>query len=130
MGDRGNIFIAGSYPQDDNEKGVQGVYLYSHWGGSELPKILAMGLNRGRDRWGDEQYLARIIFQTMIGDDTQTTGYGISAVIGDNSYPILVVCDEVVYKVAEGKERDRKAWKDGTSFEDWVLRYLPTPVAQ
>ena len=72
MGDRGNIFIA------DGEE--HGVYLYAHWHGSVLPGILRNALRRGRDRWSDTQYLARIIFCEMIRDDVDgTTGFGITA---------------------------------------------------
>jgi len=53
------------------------VYLYTHWGGyrveMEVRKALAL-----KERWDDDEYLARIIFCEMIGDNTEgTTGYGI-----------------------------------------------------
>jgi hypothetical protein len=83
MGDRGNIKIGG-------------VYLYTHWAGSEISQILRDALKRGRSRWTDESYLARIIFCEMIKHDVMgTTGYGISTEIIDNEHDILEVnCDK------------------------------------
>ena len=79
MGDRGNIK-------------VHGVYLYSHWRGSELPKILKNALIRGKGRWNDIPYLTRIIFSEMIKDEIfEETGYGISTDICDNGNEILEV---------------------------------------
>lgn len=81
MGDRANIVI------DDNGSRV---FLYTHWSGLELPEILRAALAR-RARWDDPQYLSRIVFQQMVGTDRGETGFGISAVCGDNSYPLLIV---------------------------------------
>lgn len=84
MGDRANIVI----PQA--RKGVN-IYLYTHWGGSELPTTLQAALAR-RQRWDDDSYLTRIIFSEMIkGDVLAETGYGISTTPQDNQYPLLVV---------------------------------------
>lgn len=87
MGDRANVYI-----RNNNDHGV---YLYTHWGGSNLPETVRAALARSQGRWQDDPYLARIIFCEMLGDDTSdwrgTTGYGISAVIGDNEHPIIVV---------------------------------------
>ena len=84
MGDRANIHV--------QEEGHEGVYLYSHWGGSGLPVHLQNALNRGRDRWDDGQYLARIIFCQMVGTDmTGTSGLGITSSVWDNGYPIIEV---------------------------------------
>jgi hypothetical protein len=72
MGDRGHVHV-------EMETDV-GVWLYSHWGGSTLPKTVADALERGRARWGDPPYLARIIFSEMIKEEVMgETGYGISA---------------------------------------------------
>jgi hypothetical protein len=86
MGDRGNIFV-----KNGDEKGV---YLYSHWGGSELPIILKQALSR-QIRWGDASYLTRIIFDEMTRDrQGEELGFGISAVLTDNEHPIVVVDTE------------------------------------
>lgn len=83
MGDRANIVLR----QRD-----QHIYLYSHWGGSELPETLRQGLIRGQSRWDDETYLGRILFAEMTkGDENGTTGYGIGVYPSDNEYAYLVV---------------------------------------
>jgi len=86
MGDRGNVYVhAGDFP---------GVYLYSHWGGSGLAETTRRALARGRDRWDDDQYLARIIFCEMVKNDLEgTTGYGISAYQGDGDLICSVDCE-------------------------------------
>lgn len=79
MGDRANVHVAGAY-------------LYTHWGGHELPATLQKSLQRGRPRWDDPSYLARIIFCDMVdGDERDLTGFGISAELQDNEHPILEV---------------------------------------
>jgi len=84
MGDRANVYVHhGSRP---------GVYLYTHWAGSELPATVVNALQRGRGRWDDDQYLARIIFCEMIKNDVDgETGYGISAEVGDGDDRIVDV---------------------------------------
>ncbi len=97
MGDRGNIVC-------------NGVFMYSHWGGYGLKEQLRNALKRGKSRWDDPSYLARIIFCEMIADDIMgTTGYGLSTSLCDNEHPILFVCcnDKRVYVVSETEfERD------------------------
>lgn len=77
MGDRANVCVIG----EDVEK----IFFYTHWCGSELPQTVADALSRGRMRWGDHTYLARIIFSEMIKDAVlKDTGYGIGTAPGDN----------------------------------------------
>lgn len=84
MGARANIVCKYS----DNNK----IYFYSHWGGESLFQTLQDALKRGKDRWNDESYLARIIFSEMIKNETlANTGYGISPYLMDNEYPLLEV---------------------------------------
>ena len=52
MGDRGTVEI-------------HGVYLYTHWGASDLIDVVREALAK-KWRWDDESYLARIIFDTML----------------------------------------------------------------
>jgi hypothetical protein len=88
MGDRGNIQVKDDYTKGD------GVFLYSHWGGSELPYHLAEALDspEGRGRWNDRAYLARIIFDYMKRNSPNVeTGYGIDTVECDPNHPTLVV---------------------------------------
>ncbi len=120
MGDRANIAI--------KQHGGGHVYLYTHWGGYDLPDILKASLKRGKDRWGDEQYLARIIFCGMVNDDSQgTTGYGISNSIGDNEHDILVIdCDKLTVSQCEYDTLDKpkKTWK----FSKYIKLRNGTPV--
>ncbi len=112
MGDRGNIFVRG---RDD-----AGVYLYTHWSGSDLPTIVKRALAR-KERWDDGPYLTRILFDTLTsGQQGAPTGYGISSEIGDNQYPIVVVdpANEKVAFLAEGKEREETQL--GVSFDDYI----------
>jgi hypothetical protein len=86
MGNRGNIVVRGSGSQ---------VFLYTHWQGYEVPGLARIALAK-RQRWDDPQYLARIIFDTMThGRHGEETGFGITSVICDNGYPLLIVdCDK------------------------------------
>lgn len=81
MGDRGNVVV---------KDGESKVYLYTHWGRYRLAQDLRNALVRAPDRWDDGQYLARVIFDDMKGDDFETTGYGISSVIGDGDETFVV----------------------------------------
>lgn len=115
MGDRGNIIVTDKYGETTSR-----VVLYSHWGGCRLPQTLRTALQRGKSRWDDSQYLARIIFsQILAGPGIThdgrlirtgngevisadklnsileelfgTTGYGISSEVGDNEHLFIVV---------------------------------------
>jgi hypothetical protein len=84
MGDRRNIELKYSTGES--------IYLYTHWCGSDLPNTLASALDRGRDRWSDESYLARVIFSEMVKRDVLgVTGYGIAPYEIDPQSPTLVV---------------------------------------
>jgi len=83
MGDRGNIVVRSLHGDD--------VWLYSHWGGTELKDVLKTVLAR-KERWDDAPYIARMIFSKMIeGCETEATGFGISTYMCDNEHGILVV---------------------------------------
>ena len=102
MGDRANIAIE----QGDGTR----VWLYSHWGGTEMPETLQAAL-RLRERWDDRTYFARIVFQTMLGGNTGTTGFGISTRLTDNEYPILVVdCDKQTITMEDEPDGSRAQW--------------------
>lgn len=90
MGDRANVVVRDNWPDEQGEK--EAVFLYSHWGGTELPEVLRQALVRGEERWSDGSYLARIIFAEMIkGDPEGSTGFGISTRLTDNEYHLIVV---------------------------------------
>lgn len=96
MGERGNIAMV-QHNYGKAEEGIETrsvIFFYTHWTGYRLEPILARALEDGKGRWGDETYLGRIIFQTLLEGNTGQTGYGISTYITDNSYTVLVVDDE------------------------------------
>lgn len=107
MGDRGNIAL--------HDNGVT-IYLYTHWGGSDIGSVLRSALIRGRGRWDDAPYLYRVIFQTLIGKDDGVTGFGLSAGICDNEHPILHV-DASTQSVWRDDATDTKV-----SFDDYVAK--------
>ena len=83
MGDRANICF--------REKNGGEMYFYTHWNGYKIASVLREALERGRDRWDDEQYLARIIFSEMIKDDVlENTGFGLGTKIGDGGLDFVV----------------------------------------
>lgn len=87
MGDRANIEIK----QHGHGGSSHSLFLYSHWSGTELPMILQKALAR-KLRWDDEIYLARIIFCEMVkGQESDETGFGLSAYVGDGENRVLVV---------------------------------------
>ena len=123
MGDRANIVIRDNWSGDLHDK--EAVFLYSHWGGTELPDVLRQGLINGRGRWDDVSYLARILFDAMIGDSQgEETGYGISTRLTDNEYDLLVLSDQRVYvlKQSDYERRGFDALGDSPSirFADYV----------
>jgi hypothetical protein len=68
------------------------IYLYTHWGAEHLEDVLRDALVRGRSRWDDPPYLARIIFSEMIRDELlDTTGYGIAPYVMDDEFPTIEV---------------------------------------
>lgn len=68
------------------------VYFYSHWTGETLDLTLRDALEKGRERWSDESYLARIIFSEMIKDEVnKNTGYGISPYETSANYPTIKI---------------------------------------
>ncbi len=86
MGARVNVEV-----QYKNEPSI---FLYSHWGGSELALKVKKALAK-RERWDDPQYLTRIIFCQMVGKDWEmTTGYGIAPYPGEESFPTVRVNTE------------------------------------
>ena len=113
MGERGQIAIKN--PND------QRVYLYTHWYGPEIPEVLKAALKRGRNRWDDESYLARIIFNEMTkGKEMEDTGYGIDTYKHiDTSYPIPVLdCNTQTITWEKGAYGDQPP--EPISFADFV----------
>lgn len=81
MGDRAQVLMENS-----------GVYLYTHWGGSGLLENVKTAIAR-KQRWTDEDYLTRIIFEQMVGEEQGSeTGFGIGTKEhGDIEHPIIII---------------------------------------
>jgi len=107
MGDRGQVLIK------DN-----GVYLYTHWGASDLVQTVRAALARGKDRWHDDEYLTRIIFSEMIKDDLMgTTGYGIGhSEHGDCWNVISVDCSKQIVSYCDREDEDHEI-----AFDDFIV---------
>jgi hypothetical protein len=82
MGERQNIVVV---------DGEDEVYLYTHWkGGDQVLDIVQKVLKRG-ECLRDNTYLARILFQELVGSDKSDSGYGISSRQQDFNYPNVVL---------------------------------------
>lgn len=106
MGNRGNIVI--------HEKEGGKIFLYTHWGGSDLRETVARALALGKARWDDESYLTRIVFDALSGREFRETGHGISTRVTDNEHPhVNLVMREQVVEIA-GVQK---------SFEDFARQW-------
>lgn len=98
MGDRANLVI--------REAGVPDLFYYTHSSGTEWPELLRDALAVGRGRWGDSQYLNRILARELFADLVGDTGGGISTYAGDNEYDYLILRHDgiagTVYAVRPG----------------------------
>ena len=91
MGDRGQVHIVDT-----------GVWLYTHWGASELPDTVRSALAK-KWRWDDPEYLARIIFCKMLkGEEGEETGYGIGTnQHGDVDRVVRIDCEHDEVAIVE-----------------------------
>lgn len=125
MGDRANIYVVDRRPAAADDTETTGIYLYTHWNGSNWPELLreALRSDAARRRWSDEPYLLRIISDQLFKDirDSETGG-GISTMIGDNEYPITILdmVNRTVSWAPEGSETDRNAWRNTIGYGDFV----------
>lgn len=84
MGDRANVYI--------HEGDRPGVYIYTHWCGTELPGLVedALKVPRAVNRKYDIAYLTRILIEELVGTDHGSeTGWGVSTQVGDGSDRIV-----------------------------------------
>jgi hypothetical protein len=113
MGDRGNVFFV----DGKQGKALGGMYMYSHWGGSTLWSTVRDALVRGRERWGDSQYLARIVFCELVQESVmELTGYGLGTEMGDNGHAIVRI-DDSKQRVSFHIPGTEQSPKDG--FASW-----------
>lgn len=118
MGDRGQVLVKPS-----------GIYLYTHWGATDLHKDVKSAIQRSHDRWDDEEYLTRVIFCEMIRNDLMgTSGYGIGTSYHGDAYRVVEVdtakqkvsvnnADEIV---KDGKEEPLLTPLWSGTFEEFI----------
>lgn len=104
MGDRANVAIKTGPEKLDH------VWLYTHWAGYELPSAVQAALRseNAKARYGDSSYLCRILIDQIMKDHDSETGYGISHMLQDNSYPVIEV--DTIDKVVRVRAFDHEAW--------------------
>lgn len=114
MGDRGVIEVRGN----SNEPSI---YFYTHWGAYHLPEKVALGLENGRTRWGDESYLNRIIFDTLTGLEGGELGYGIATWCPSDAH-LRVFIDHEAQTVTLSTRGVEDEWQDGQvrTFEQYL----------
>ena len=117
MGCRGQVRIKDDY-------GDGSVYLYTHWGAEELKEDVALALAR-RKRWGDSEYLARMIFDQMKGHDLGHLSFGIStSEHRDNEQLITIDCEKKT--ITWWKDYNWETYKPiekSCSFEEYVKKF-------
>lgn len=114
MGDRANVYVK----QNSSRGESPGIYLYTHWGGYDLPKVVQEALGK-KWRWDDDSYLTRIIFDVLTeGDQGQETGYGISTSPPDNEH-LYIVVDPNAKRVGFYREIGGEMVKDW-SFQEYI----------
>lgn len=93
------------------------IYLYQHYDGYNLPNTVRDALKRGKDRWDDPEYLARIVFCEMIRDDIDvTTGYGIDAAFHDDVEYLITLHTDTLRIVIN----HINSHSDSLSFEEYI----------
>lgn len=116
MGDRAQVHIEDT-----------GVYLYTHWGATNLPTTVANAL--GRDaRWNDPEYLARIIFDEMTeGSHGSETGHGIGMEQHGDVYRVVHInCAEREMTLETGSA----AWHDDDERETVTFSFEQASTGQ
>ena len=111
MGDRGNIVIR--YGPN------QHIFFYTHWRGSGMGADVHRALAK-RDRWDDDAYLARMIFDELGGVNGKgKDGIGIALEPCDNEHDFLIV-DVPGRRVIRAKGESLTAENESWTFEEFV----------
>jgi len=122
LGDRGQVNIIDKYGQD--------IWLYTHWGATELIDKVRKALTRSKPnnnenkydyhgRWGDTEYLARIIFCEMVRDNIDgTSGYGIGST-GAHGDEWRIITIDVSKQLVTVKDNDKVKLEQ--SFKEFIV---------
>jgi hypothetical protein len=90
MGDRSVVAFIDRTDDTENSEGI--IFLYGHWGGTNMQKIVLDTIARTPGRHDDSGYLIRrCMVCAMQGEGGGETGFGITLGGTDNEYDILVV---------------------------------------
>lgn len=94
-----------------------GVYLYTHWGSGRLESDVRTALAKKR-RWDDSEYLTRIIFDVMKGNDHGETGFGISTSKHEDIELLITIdCDTELISVEDMYDSTRNY---ETTFKEFI----------
>lgn len=92
MGDRASLGVIATWP---TRTGVErtALYAYTHWKGDELPERVRQAIQRARPRYGNPQYMCRILYDAVVLEPATLDGYGLGARPLDTEHnrPVLVV---------------------------------------
>ena len=125
MGDRGSIVIFDRRCESDESQ--PGIYLYTHWNGTDWPELLRrfLDLPTARNRWDDPSYLTRILVSHLFYDlGGGETGGGI-ATFPTNIEHEQIVVDMARQEVAfcrQGSEESIDNWYGELSFEKYCAQ--------
>ena len=109
MGDRGQVLIEDL-----------GVYLYTHWSASDLVETTRRALAK-KWRWDDPEYLARIIFDEMKGDDRSETGFGIGTQKHEDVWRLVLVnCSTKTVTVQKCNFETEPKTEKSYTFEEFI----------
>lgn len=114
MGDRANAYI-----HDGEEPGV---YLYTHWSGTELPSVVreALASDNARRRWDDGPYLARILFDAMTkGQQGGETGFGIWSSAPDGQDRVVSIDVQAGTVSTSGGRWTLQEYAEGSASYEW-----------
>jgi len=120
MGDRGNIVI-----EQWGEESTP-VVLYTHWQATNLPVILGEALAH-QERWGDNEYLARIIADELSAISSEFTGCGIGTSVHGDTWRVINVDpneQEVTFTDPNDYELDKHLGETYT-FIEFVETFTP-----
>jgi hypothetical protein len=92
MGDRRQVHI----------KNIN-LWIYTHWGGYDLPEVVQQAIKLAEDRWMDTSYCSRIIAMHIIQENSSgSTGCGISDHSMDSEYnDIFIDTEKLTVSIGE-----------------------------
>lgn len=129
MGDRANVAIIqrpySPHERTTNDEIPRAIWVYLHWGGSDLPENLRDALKFAQPRWSDEPYGTRILVDQLTSSERdQTTSAGLSLELQDNEYDVLVVdlSEQIVRVITEDDARNGRLTnaKHTITFADYL----------